>query len=229
MKLHKLFLLTALSGALFSCKKENTSSSSTLAYQVTTTNRSYTIARLANTDPGARVTTAGLQWTSGTASANLLKFEAKTSSNETEFKSNIQQQIDLFAAAASFGSISIQPGTYAEIEFKAFLHANGSSPAFELNGQFNGTASHPIVFRVNEDVIFKTEIKNITVTAATDYSALNTLALSNLTQGISEADLNNATLTNGTIVISSSSNTGLYNTILNNLKNHHAEAEVHHH
>jgi uncharacterized membrane protein len=47
--------------------------------------------------------------------------------------------------------------------------------------------------------------------------ALTTINLSLLTTGVSELMLNNAVLTNGTIIISSTSNANIYNIILNNL------------
>ncbi len=46
---------------------------------------------------------------------------------------------------------------------------------------------------------------------------ITTINLSLLTTGVSELMLNNAVLTNGTIIISSTSNANIYNIILNNL------------
>ena len=46
---------------------------------------------------------------------------------------------------------------------------------------------------------------------------ITTINLSLLTTGVSELMLNNAVRTNGTIIISSTSNANIYNIILNNL------------
>jgi hypothetical protein len=51
-----------------------------------------------------------------------------------------------------------------------------------------------------------------------------------LTQGITAADFTNASQTNGTIVISSSSNVNLYNGILSNVSRlGETEVEIHQH
>ena len=51
------------------------------------------------------------------------------------------------------------------------------------------------------------------------YSSLTVLNLSLLTQGVTKAMLENAILTNGEIVLSSSSNTDVYDVMLSNLHN----------
>ncbi len=64
----------------------------------------------------------------------------------------------------------------------------------------------------------ETEKENVVITDNNSYTALTTLNLSLLTRGITESMLNSATRTNGTILISSTSNTNIYNIILKNLE-----------
>ena len=232
MKMKMLIASIALSPLFFaSCKKESdanpSSEASSFAYQLKTINRTTTVGRISQT---SRTEAASLQWTSGTASANELKFEAENPGGEIEFKQKTAQQIDLFAATSSLGNITIPAGTYNEVEFKAFLAPTTSAPALELSGSFTSSGvTKPVIFRMNSAVELKAEKKNVTVASGTSYSALNTIDLSQLISGVSESALTNATTTNGTIVISANANSDIYNIILNNLNSHHGEAEVEHH
>jgi hypothetical protein len=213
--------------SLASCQKDSASGTeASFNYQIKTVNRNAIVGRtMANgRDPGATI-----EWTRGSAAATQLKFEAENSSGEVEFKQKTAQQIDLFAASSVLGNISIPPGTYNEVEFKAYLAPAGSAPALELNGSFtSGGVTRTVTFLVNSNVELKAEKKNVTIAAGERYSALNTINLSQLTRGISETAFSNATLSNGSIVLSASSNTDLYNQLLNNLNSHHSEAEVEH-
>lgn len=214
------FLFTA-------CKKENTAEkgASTFAFELKTSNP----ASVLNRSAGLRTEGASIQWTSGTASAYLLKFEARNAGGEVEIKQAVQQTIDLFAAASVLGRLTVPAGTYTEVGFKAFLASTAANNALVLNGTFaSGNTTVPVSFRVAASVELKAEKANVTVVAGSTYSALNTLDLSQLTRGVSETDLLNATRSGGTIVLSANSNTALYNTLLNNLGKHHGEAEVEH-
>jgi hypothetical protein len=211
MKIKNIFPLVLLGSLLFfaSCKK-NTGSSG-FKYKLTTSNRSNVVGRLA---------AGNITWSSGYGSANLLKFEAKNSSGtEVEYKSTVSQHIDVFTSlATSVGTIDLPQGTYSEIEFKAELAPAGSDAALELTGTFtSGANTTPVVFTVNSPLEIKTEKNNVVISDNASYTALTTLNLSLLTSGITEAMLTRATKTGGKIVISASSNTGIYNTMLANL------------
>lgn len=228
MNLRTALLSLLLAPVVFSsCKKEAASDSQTsdnassFSYELTTVNRTSSVAR---TEAGS------IQWTAGTANPTQIKFEATNSSGEIEFKQATSTPIDLFNASSSLGALTVPAGTYTEVEFKAQLVPAGNTPALELSGTFtSGTTTKPVVFRVGSNLELKAEKANVVVAAGTTYSAVNAIDLSGIAEGISATSLSNATLTNGTIVISSSSNSGLYATLLNNLSRHHGEAEIHHH
>lgn len=230
MKLHLLTASLAVASLFFtSCKKEstNTEQAATIMYRLQTTNRTAVVAR---TSPTGRVEGANIQWQSGSAAATGLKFEATNSAGEVELKQKIIQQLDLFATNSVIGNMAIPAGTYNEVELKAYLAPVGSSPALELNGSFtNGSSIIPVRFIVNTSVELKAEKHSISVAEGNVYSALNTLDLSALTNGIAESALASATLANGVIVLSASSNAAIYNRILENLQRHHGEAEIEHH
>ena len=212
MNTKNIFTAIILSGALFfvSCKKDNNGASG-FKYKLTTTNRSNAVGR---------VEAGNITWTSGSAFANQIKFEAKNSGGtEIEYKTSVSQQIDIFSSLAqALGTITLPAGTYSEIEFKAELAPSGSNAALEMNGTFtSGGITTPVVFTVNSALEVKTERNNVTITDGTSYTALTTFDLSSLTSGITEAMLNAATKTSGKIIISASSNTNLYNIMLTRL------------
>ncbi|MBS1530950.1 MAG: hypothetical protein JSU01_11615, partial [Bacteroidetes bacterium] len=88
----------------------------------------------------------------------------------------------------------------------------------------------PFEIDVNDDATIKAEAENITVSSTTDFAALVTMHLDLLLNGLAAADFESATLTNNTIMISSSSNTSIYNKILSNLSScGHGEFSEHRH
>ena len=211
MKSKKILFSLAFAAIFFmgACKKNLDTSS--FKYKLTTASRNNVVARVAS---------GNVLWTSGYASANQIKFEAKKADNsEVEFKSTVSQRIDLFTTLAPvIGNILLPPGTYSEVEFKAELAASGSDAALELNGTFtSGITTTPVTFTAGSLLEIKTEQNSVVIDGGSGYSALTTLNLSTLTQGVTETMLNSATKTNGKIIISASSNTNLYNIILANL------------
>jgi hypothetical protein len=209
-----LLLLAGATSLLFSCKKEsdvdNNANESTVTYQLATTN---------SASPGqagevGRTAATFLSWTGGTASVSEIKFEAK-GDNKVEYKSSVSKTIDLASALNTLGGIGVPYGTYEKIEFKIRFVPTATTPSLELLGTYtptNGGTAVPVVVRFNEPFELKFEKKTpTTIDANTDYTALGTLALGFLNQGVVESWLSGATQTNGSIVISNNSNTNLYN------------------
>ena len=219
----KTFISILMGGLLImaipACKKDANKDNG-VNYRMGTTNRSSTLGTATSGDlnGSARETgTAGtITWTSGFANATTLKFEGEGASGETEFRSNISSHVDLFAQAATLGNIAVPPGTYHEVELKVSLAPMNGEPALELRGNYNGA---PIVFQVQNAFDVEVEAHDITINANDSYTTLINLNLARLTNNISATLLAAATVTNGTIVISSSSNVALYNSILANLAN----------
>lgn len=189
---------------LIGCKKDNEQSG--VNFNVSTIGKSTTVGRLSGT-------TGTINWTSGYASANEIEFEAEDANTEVKYKSIASQRIDLFASLSTLGFVSIPPGTYEEVEFEIHLSPTPTTSALELRGLYNTT---PIVFRINTPLEIEAEFEDVTITQSNSSTALISLNLALLTQGISDAALTGATLTNGEIIISSNSNTALYNIMINN-------------
>lgn len=194
-----------------SCSKDKDGSG--LSYRLKTENRNSVLGR---------VTSGTVNWTSGSAYAVKVEFEAeKNNDDEVRFESRVARRVDLFAPVSDLGVINLPQGSYEEIELELYLAPTATDTAFLLRGTFTNAASQstPVLFFVNEQIEFSTEAEDVNVASNNDFSALTTLNLALLTTGITESMLNNATRTNGVIVISKTSNTSLYNTLISNLQN----------
>ena len=215
MKKGTIILTAIIATYLISCKKNAADAvSSSLDFQLAAVNPSSTVNRAMAT----------ITWSSGYANVNQIKFEAKQNGSETEFKSSVHAHVDLFAAASTIGSIHLPTGTFEEVEFKIEAAASGNDAAFQLQGNVNGI---PVVLKVDKDLEIKSEQSQVTLSGAD--IALNKIDLSGLTAGLSTTDISGALQTNGTIVISSSSNARLFNAIFSNLqRQHETDVEVRH-
>jgi hypothetical protein len=196
---------------LVSCSKDDNGGQ--LSYQLKTKNPNATVSRTSS---------GSITWTSGSAYADKIEFEAeKDNDNEVQYESRVARRIDLFAPVSDLGNISLAPGHYEEIEIEVDLARSATDTAFILRGSFTNNIGYtvPVVFYINELLEFKAEAEDVTIGSAADITALTTLDLSLLTTGITESMLSMATLTNGVLVISATSNTSLYSTILSNINN----------
>jgi len=193
-----------------------------LHYKIVTTNKS---SNLKLTGVGT------IQWTAATVNPRFIKFEAKQGTSEIEYKSSNTTPIDLMTpVTTTFGNFTIPAGTYNEIELKIQLDKNSGTPALNMTGQFvtSNNVTIPVHFTVNDFVELKTEQKNVAIASNASFTAITTFDLSTFTTGITESMIISAVLTNGTLEISSGSNTNLYTIILNNFRNRHHHVEIEH-
>ena len=228
MKISQL-LMTGIAAVLLlsNCSKSGTdaASSSTPAsmqFQLTTSNPAVVINK---TESGT------ISWTSGSAYATETKLEAKKNGSQLEYKSSTTQQVNLFGPVIpGLGNISIPAGTYTEVEYKLTLNQNGAIPALELNGQYTNSVGGitPVVFDINSLFLIKAEQSNVVVGAGTSITALTTLDLSVVSNGITQAMMNSAIISSGKITISASSNVTIYNILVNNLTQFHHVDVTHH-
>lgn len=199
----------------------NTSGAAKMDYQL----------KAVNTSGSLRTTGGTISWTSGTATPDLIKFEAKKGGSEIEYKSANTLSVDLMSSSITFGSFTIPVGTYEELELKIQFPKKSSATSLKLEGKFSDVSSNtPVVFELSDEAEIKTEQENITVDSSFAFTSITTFDLAGLTSGVTEDMMQKAVKTNGNIIISVASNKDIYQIILNNFKNrrHHMEVEHHH-
>ncbi|AMR30511.1 hypothetical protein A0256_03280 [Mucilaginibacter sp. PAMC 26640] len=235
-----LVAITVVTG-LFSCKKDSgvtPLAAAQISFGLKADNASIALASTSGpviNSVGTNATGSVITWTSGMANVSKFQFEAKKAGVKTELEVKGASTVDLFAVSPSLFPAKIDTGTYSEIEVKLALAApSGNNIPLQLKGSFmktDGTVM-PVELDVNEAMVLKTEIKNVVIDANTDLKTTFTLHLNKLLSGITSADLAMATATSGTVIISSTSNTALFNKIKANVANiggHEIEGEHHGH
>lgn len=221
--LNKIAVLAVVAGIIStSCTKDSIKSSSSLGVKIMATNTTFSLLKA-----GLLVTPA-FAWDTCYMNVSKIDLEAEKKDNESsknlaniEYEWKGPRKIDLFNINSLVGNITLTPGLYDEISIKieALKSDAGTSPVFYLSGSYTNASGIkiPVVVNVNDDIEFNVESKEGTsLNAVNDYASLIHLNLALLMNGILTADLDNATLTNGKIVISGTSNTSLYTRITGN-------------
>ncbi|MDX8337862.1 hypothetical protein SLH46_01625 [Draconibacterium sp. IB214405] len=213
----------------------------TLDVQIEALNKSYALPVDGSGLKSAAADSVYMEWDSVHLVISSIKFEAELKSQvtmrdsiEVSYKWSGPQFADLLNPDITFGNFLLQPGYYDEIEIevKGGRGYADSIPVFYMAGMFHGsTATLPVEVMIDEEVVFKTEQDSVVVgEEGVDLTSYIQLSLSDLMEDIDPNDLDNATLTNGVIVISRESNRYIYYVIRKNLgKRHHSYCDFSHH
>ncbi len=241
-----LILTVVIAAGISSCQKDaqvNSNSPSALNFKIQALNKNVSLPVTASGLKSSSATNASVVWDSASMIVSKVSFEAEMNSVlshrdsiEIEYSWRGPQTINLFDLSATIGSITLPAGTYEKISLKVSsekMDANGQS-LFYLSGIYTNSAgtSMPLVISVTDPISFKTVQKADTIVSggAADFTSTIQLYLDQLLLKVDPSLLDNATLTNGTLEISASSNSQLYLLIMQNLrKDHHCENEHHHH
>lgn len=216
-------LLSLVTGILVtSCSKDSTAPTTTsLGVKMQATNKSFSLLK------STALATPSLIWDSSFIFVSKIELEAEkqesgmpASPSEVHFEWSGPVKIDLFRLNSVIGNIALQPGTYHEVSIKinSFSSDAGGLPDFYLSGTYTNADGSviPIEFVVNEDFEFRVKLEGSTLDAVNDYTSMINMNLSLLFAGVQSADLDGATLANGKILISNTSNASLYNKIITN-------------
>jgi hypothetical protein len=199
---------------LTSCKKNSSSPAATSSSQMTFG------VRAESTLDTVPASTATINWTAGTANISGFKFEARKHGLAIEVVSRNMTNVDLFALNPSLVGITLDTGTYNEIEIMVELSRSSTTDLpLVLKGSFTNTGGTavPVEFDFNDNAEIKAEAKNVDVNGTTDLTTIIAMHLNKLLANVTATELGNATLTNGTIVISRTSNTHIYDQIKGDL------------
>lgn len=229
-----------------SCNKDSqdnaSSTSSALNFKMQALNKSVSLPVSATGLKSASVTSAIVVWDKATMLVSKVKFEAEMKSVLTgkdsltiAYSWRGPRTIDLFDLTSTIGSIVLPAGMYEKVSLKVNSEkedANGL-PLVYLSGNYTNAAGTilPIVISVSDPISFNTQQKNDTIISgvATDLSSTIEIYLDQIMLQVDIAALDNATLTDGKLVISATLNKELYQLILQNLRrDHHCKYEDHH-
>lgn len=237
-KISLIALVIIFAISFTSCNKDSQDSDSTkssaLSFKMQAINKSVALPVSDSGLKSASVTSATVVWDKATMLVSKVKFEAEMKSVltgrdslEIEYSWRGPKTIDLFDLTSTIGSIVLPAGTYDKISLNVKSEkedANGL-PLVYLSGNYTNVAGVivPIVVSVSDPISFKTVQKGDTIVAgvAADLSSTIEIYLDQLMLKVDIAALDNATLTDGKLVISATLNKDLYETIMDNLKKDH--------
>lgn len=243
MKKQLVFILLISLGSIgfLGCQKSDLTNNGTSEFgvQFEALNRSFSLSSI-GLPKSALVQSDSISWDSAHLVVSTIKFEAKLKSQftgedsiEIEYKWHGPELLDLLDSGITLGNFTLTPGTYDEIELKVegLTEDAGSDPVFYLEGTYkNDAGSWPVAVNVSQNVYFKTEKENVEVTyEGIDFTSVIQLYLDQLMTDVDPAGMDNAELTDGVIVISANSNTGIYETIVSNLAHDHRTHFKHKH
>lgn len=212
-----------------SCTKNTNNGSATIQFQAQANNSTYTMTGSSITPISSTSNTSGVatvNWTSGYVNATEFEFEAEKENNNNQadtmhvqYEAKGPFRLDLFAAPAAIASINLATSTYDHVQVEILgIKSTTGDPNFYLKGTYKNAVGivTPIEIKVNETFNFNSEISKWQAQAIT-YSSLVKLHLDLLLKNVTPALLDNAAQTSSTIVISSTSNTNIYQLIVANL------------
>lgn len=236
MKTKPIYLgLAALSIILLtlpSCKKDD-SDNSGMALKVQAINNTFSVPTGEGNPVSPIPVPPAVQWDMAQIYVTTIDIEAvpesagggavvRTPVNTVWFGPKL---VDLFNLSQSLGKVVLPPGNYQEVEFTV----NAKSPdgagqaSFYLSGTYRNVLgkSFPIVVDVTDPLQIMNEKHNVLIGGGQGNSSLSGLIRIYLDRTFSKIlprDLDEANMVDGTILISSRYNTGLYNMILANLQ-----------
>lgn len=206
---------------LSSCSKDDASGSGQVSYKVKPTNFTASVSSTVN-GSGLIVivnSNSSLTWTSGNLNVSEIDFEAENGDQEIEYELKGQFNVDLLNISPTLGNVKIPAGTYDEVELKLELKPSATNIPLSLKGVYTNSSGvkTPVEFHFNEEFEIEVEAENVTIGGSEDYIALINVQLNKFLLNVSSSDLDQAAKTNGSIIVSSSSNTSLYNKFKSNL------------
>lgn len=200
--------------SLAACQKNNKSNtpvaatgSSQLSFQLQASGNN-----LANLPADSVSSIAGLTWTAGTANVGKFAFVAQRSKVTIDVFSRNLTNVDLFALTPLQTYITLDTGTYRKISITAYLEKTDTILPMKLSGSFTNDSAKvvPIEFDLSDNAVVQVKTDSVTINGTTDYTALLNMQLDRVTKGITADELNKAKVTDGSIIISKSSNVYLY-------------------
>lgn len=227
----KISLLLLLLVIITSCTKKNAvSPSKKLSYQFKVTATAIPLS--ANINSSTLNTAAGtsITWQSGYANVSSISFDGQnqndnnSNNEENNFSEPQVYKVDLFSSNQLLGNIDIATGIYHNVEIKVELKQTLTDSALFLKGIYTSVSGNiPVELSLNGNNGGLLEIpvsaQDLTIGTMDSYIALINLHLDKLIIGLTSADLDSATITNGSILIDSSNNITIYNKIQANINN----------
>lgn len=225
----KISLLLLLLVIITSCTKKNAvPPSKKLSYQFKVITTAVPLSENINSSTLNTAAGASITWQSGYANVSSISFDGQVQNDNNNEENNFSEpqvyKVDLFSSNQLLGNIDIATGTYHNVEIKVELKQTLTDSALFLKGIYTSVSGNiPVELSLNGNNGGLLEIpvtaQDLTIGTMDSYIALINLHLDKLMVGLTSGDFDSATVTNGSILINSSSNITIYNKIIANIYN----------
>ncbi len=230
-----IIVLLVLALGFSACQEDDVSipEPSALGIKILALNTSYALPVAKSNTKSALAEGPSMEWDTVQMVVSEIEMEAEMKSLATqrdsieiEYKWNGPQQTNLLDSTMSFGNFVLQPGFYDEIELEIEGKKEDaqSLPVFYMSGNYTNEQEVvvPVVVEVHGDIEFKTEKESVEVWEGNmEITSYIQLYLDELFSNITPEKLNNATLTDGVIMISAEKNSDMYQQVLGKLLEDH--------
>lgn len=226
MKNLSFIFMAVLGFSLTSCSTESEAEQPKLTVSFNSTQEPLNLqSNQFKEDPFKQTSSGSVAFSDGFITIRELEFEVEADSDSTSVNFNLEQEVVIDFATGNttpdIGYINIPAGTFEEFEVEIELQDNTATPAVVLNGTYtapDGT-QHPLTFEFNSGETFEVEREGtITFSEAQAAVAQVTFAPSQWFAGVSDEAMISATKnTEGVIVISSTQNTEIFDTVADGL------------
>lgn len=238
MKMRNYLVLgfLAIVGVLASCQKNSDSnpSDTSLAFQIQAVNKTFAVGsvldNMGSMSPlkdammSSVNNTGTFSFDTAIMNVSRIRFQAeqhKMNSRRDSVEVTVEwsgpKRVDLFNLNDMVGQITLMPANYDEISImvKSVREDFGASPVFYLTGTYTNAAGvkTPIRISINESLSFRAEQSGAAIDSTSNFTNLVQMNLSLVMSHVHQANLDAATLTNGVIVVSETSNIDLYRNI----------------
>jgi hypothetical protein len=162
---------------------------------------------------------ASINWTTGRFNIQKIELSGKKDATEVSIEQKNLTDVDILKLGTLSGSIPIPAGTYSNLEVKLKFETSDTKRPLTLVGKYiepTGTQI-PVEVHFNETFEIKKSVSQIVI-KGDKYTADVTLEINNLVKNLVQSDFGQTTRQpNGSIFVSNTVNTALYNKLKANL------------
>jgi hypothetical protein len=209
----KFSLLTLLLTAFIGCSEDDASKSSNVKLAVSTTSKSTGVT-------SKSAGTNDLKFTSGKIIIREVVFDGQNGSNSISRTIEQVATIDYATGVISPEvKIAVPSGTYTSVNLGIELQDINSTPSVVIEGTYTNSSAIiiPIRFEFNSGEVFEANAASVVIPEGSDVVGKITFDVLSWFSTITKSQLDDATLTNGTIVVSATSNATIFTIVADRL------------
>ncbi len=161
-----------------------------------------------------------LKFTRGTITIREVVFDGENGSQSVS--RTIEQIADIDYATGSVSPaviVEVPAGNYTSVNLGIELQDDGNDPSVVIEGTYTNSNEEdiPVRFEFNSGEVFEANAASVTIEAGADIVGKITFDAVSWFSVVSADELDNATLTNGTIVISPTNNPDIFDIVADRL------------